>query len=259
MTAKTALVTNTLSNKALVILGQANPTLKVHVQANRMLKERVANGIVEIGRRLTECREIVGHGSWAAWLKTHFDWSDRTALNFMRVFEMINSETISDLDQINLPTTALYVLAAPSTPETARAEILDRAKAGEKFTVESVKDEVAEAKDEVAEKAKPNPEVEPKTEPPTKAKKKSKSTSVNPKPLPDIADKCVDAVRRRVEDTVLEIRNHHSAAGSKLERLFAALTDVVEDIRRKSLVEDESAEASAQKRKADYAALEAPQ
>jgi hypothetical protein len=53
---------------------------------------------------------------------------DRTALNFMRVYDMSKTENFSDL---NIPLSSLYLLAAPSTPEKARTEIFDRATSGE--------------------------------------------------------------------------------------------------------------------------------
>ena len=55
------------------------------------------------------------------------------------------SDKLSDLD---LPISALYLLAAPSTPAPARDEILERAEAGEKIKHAEVKQAIAEAKPE---------------------------------------------------------------------------------------------------------------
>jgi hypothetical protein len=53
---------------------------------------------IEIGRRLKLCKEIVGHGRWLPWLDEQFGWTDRTALNFMRVHTLAaKSEKFSDL------------------------------------------------------------------------------------------------------------------------------------------------------------------
>src|SRR5262249_44039327 len=117
-----------------------------HIAEIRRLGKRMIADIVEIGRRLTECEEIVGHGNLASWLDANFSWRDRTARHFMRAFELVKSEKFSDFGQVDLPVTALYLLAAPSTPETLRAEILDRAKAGEDVFVEDVKKAIAGAK-----------------------------------------------------------------------------------------------------------------
>ena len=42
---------------------------------------------VEIGRRLTEAKSLLPHGEWGDWLREQVDFSQRTANNFMRVFE----------------------------------------------------------------------------------------------------------------------------------------------------------------------------
>ena len=41
---------------------------------------------VEIGRRLTEAKELVAHGEWLNWLKTETEFSQPTASRFMRVY-----------------------------------------------------------------------------------------------------------------------------------------------------------------------------
>ena len=41
---------------------------------------------IEIGRRLTEAKEMLPHGEWGDWLKTEVNFSQSTANNFMKVF-----------------------------------------------------------------------------------------------------------------------------------------------------------------------------
>lgn len=111
-------------------------TLADHADAIRTLGKRVIADVIEIGRRLTEAKRIAGHGNWLPWLEREFRWTDRTALNFMRVHELaMKSETVSDLD---IPVRGLYLLAAPSTPDEARAEVLARAEGGEALSVADV-------------------------------------------------------------------------------------------------------------------------
>jgi len=55
------------------------------------------------------------------WLDREFGWKERTAQNFIQVFEASKSVNFTDLD---LPVSSLYLLAAPSTPETARDAVL---------------------------------------------------------------------------------------------------------------------------------------
>jgi hypothetical protein len=42
-------------------------------------------------------------------------------------------------------------------------------------------------------------------------------------------------VRRRIEDTVLELNRHRAKRRPRLERLFAGLTDIIEDLEHKEL------------------------
>lgn len=50
-------------------------------------KQVVLFNSIEIGRRLVEAKKIVKHGQWGKWLKERVDYSQRTANNFMKIFE----------------------------------------------------------------------------------------------------------------------------------------------------------------------------
>jgi hypothetical protein len=62
----------------------------------------------------------------------------------MRVHEVFGSNPHHVAD-LMLPTKGLYLLAAPSTPEPARTEVIQRAEAGEHFTHAQVKEIVDKA------------------------------------------------------------------------------------------------------------------
>jgi hypothetical protein len=126
-----------VSNSVPTPANQANPILAEHADAIRELHKRVAGDVIEIGRLLTECKRICGHGNWLPWLDREFRWTDDTALNFMRVYEL--SRKSRNFRDLSLPISALYLLAAPSTPETARAECFKRAGAGEVIQFSEVK------------------------------------------------------------------------------------------------------------------------
>ncbi len=105
------------------------PILQQKAGAIRALAKNVARDIVEIGRHLTEAKAACAHGEWLPWLESEFGWSEWTARRFMGVFDAFGkSGNVPDLD---LPLTSLYALAAPSTPEPARAEVIARAESGE--------------------------------------------------------------------------------------------------------------------------------
>lgn len=106
------------------------------------LMRRTAEGIIEIGQRLIEVKDALGHGRFGQWLEFEFDWSDQTALNFMNV-----ARRFSDIPNgLEFAPRALYLLAAPSTPDPARQEALVRAEAGERITYSTAQEIVKEHK-----------------------------------------------------------------------------------------------------------------
>jgi hypothetical protein len=99
------------------------PTLNEHAAEIRRLGKQIIEDVIEIGRRLSECRAILKqNGKWRAWLKTEFGWSRQSAERFIQLFEM--SGSWPKLGHSNLPISALYLLANPSTPEKVRKEFL---------------------------------------------------------------------------------------------------------------------------------------
>src|SRR5215467_1130162 len=113
-----------------------DPVLAEHAAAIRKLGRQTVENVVEIGRLLTECKRICGHGKWLPWLEREFGWEETTAQRFMRVHELALSKSGNLPD---LPVSAIYLLAAPSTPKEARDEIIERAQAGEKVKVAKAK------------------------------------------------------------------------------------------------------------------------
>jgi len=97
----------------------------------KSLMRRSAQDIIDIGQKLTEVKEQLGHGNFRAWLKAEFDWSVRTAARFMQVATQFKC---ANLAHLNIAVSALYLLAKPSTPEKARQEALELAKEGDNIT-----------------------------------------------------------------------------------------------------------------------------
>ncbi len=129
----------------------------------RNLGKRVVGDIIEIGRRLADCKKIAGHGNWLPWLEREFGWSDKTAERYMQVAAL----KFDNLSNIDLPVSSLYLLAAPSTPDEVRDEVIDRVKSGEKVSHEKVKEKIAKAKPAKARKpkSKAKPAAKPIDEP----------------------------------------------------------------------------------------------
>lgn len=91
------------------------------------LTRKMAGDVVAIGRELAEVKRRIGHGNFSRWTNSEFGWDLRTAENYLNVFDRFKNENFSGL---NVAPSALYLLAAPSTPEPAREEALNEARAG---------------------------------------------------------------------------------------------------------------------------------
>lgn len=95
----------------------------------KTLIRHTAQDIIDIGSRLIEVKDRLEHGQFCAWLKLEFQWCDQTALNYMNVARSFNEIPNS----LEFAAKALYLLASPSTPESARQEAL-QSPAGERIT-----------------------------------------------------------------------------------------------------------------------------
>lgn len=103
----------------------------------RILMKRTAQGIQKIGQKLLEIKEKLGHGNFLNWLKIEFNWSEPTAQRFMQVARQFKSINLMNL---SIAPSALYILSAPSTPDSVREEAISRAQAGEKITYTTAKE-----------------------------------------------------------------------------------------------------------------------
>lgn len=122
--------------------------------AIRALGKRMVKDIIEIGRLLTECKDRLGHGNWLPWLDTEFGWSPLTAQRFMQVAALKESK-FSNLENMTIDASALYLLAEPRTPNELRDEVIERAQNGEAITHDQVRELIDKARAETdAERAK---------------------------------------------------------------------------------------------------------
>ena len=100
------------------------------------LLRRTAQDIIEIGQKLVDVKQQLGHGNFRNWLKAEFDLSLSAATKFMQVYEQFKNVNFT---QLNVAISALYLLAAPSTSSKARQEALARASEGESITYSKAK------------------------------------------------------------------------------------------------------------------------
>lgn len=118
--------------------------LRASAERIKIRLKRTAEDIIEIGKELIIAKEKCGHGHFENWLQAEFEMTIRSAQNFMNVANEFGDK--SEIISFFKPT-ALYALAAPSTSEEVRTEVLQRVENGEKITVaeiERLKKEKAE-------------------------------------------------------------------------------------------------------------------
>jgi len=123
--------------------------LAAHAKEIRTLGKRMVAEVIDIGRRLADCHDRIlkdqSHAAWLDWLDREFGWAEKTARNFINVHEMQALKSVNFTD-LSLPVSSLYLLAAPSTPEQVRTEVLDRAAKGEKVSHKDVKEAIGRAR-----------------------------------------------------------------------------------------------------------------
>ena len=102
----------------------------------RSLMKRTAQDIIEIGQRLIEVKNLLGHGQYRKWIEAEFNWGKSTANSFENV-----AKQFADVQNLDVfAASALYELAAPSTPKAARQEAIALAQAGEKISYTAAKE-----------------------------------------------------------------------------------------------------------------------
>lgn len=120
-----------------VLEGDTQTLVQQHTQE---IKDnlREANSIIwGIGRNLFEIRNLLKPRCFKVWLESEFRWSRPTAYNYINVYKAFPSGLT--IRHLPIDPTALYRLAAPSTPESARLEAVERADSGERITLKAAK------------------------------------------------------------------------------------------------------------------------
>jgi hypothetical protein len=115
-------------------------------QSIKLRLKRAAVDIFIIGAELNAVKEAFPHGEFGIWLEVEFDLSPRMAQRFMNVAQRLMGKS----DKFSLlPPSALYLLAAPSTPDRAIREIEQKLDAGKVVRTADVAEIVASAREDV--------------------------------------------------------------------------------------------------------------
>lgn len=117
--------------------GDARDFVQQRTGQIKAIARRAAQDMIDIGHALIDVKECLGHGRFGHWLKWEFEWTERTAENFMNVARRFadKSEIISDFSP-----TVLGLLAAPSTPESAIEEAVSVVQSGGSVKVNDAKE-----------------------------------------------------------------------------------------------------------------------
>jgi hypothetical protein len=126
---KTSLTQTTFSYSSLPTDKAASARAAAERIRGRM--QLAAESIIEVGRELIEQKKALGHGNFLPWIEAEFGMSRQTADNLVHVANVYGDKLPSIS---NLAPTALYALAAPSTPPEVREQVEERAAKGEKVT-----------------------------------------------------------------------------------------------------------------------------
>jgi hypothetical protein len=110
----------------------------------KSIAKRVAADVVEIGEKLADVKQrIRERGRFHEWLECELGWSERTAYNFIGVHQRFGSANFAIE---NVAVSALYALAAPSTPADAVETVKRLADGGERVTHTRAEEIIEEAK-----------------------------------------------------------------------------------------------------------------
>ena len=127
------------------------PTLAQRVVKIQFHLQNMAQSAIIIGQELIACKKEVGHGNWANWLKENFNLSERTARQFMQIYERFSAnskrQTSAVFDNLTYSQMA-EMLALPKGEEENFIE--QKAAEGnpiEEMTVKQLRAEIKDWKD----------------------------------------------------------------------------------------------------------------
>lgn len=121
----------------------------------RIAAAAVSAELVRIGQFIREAKERLPHGTFIGWCESELPWGRTTVHRLARAAEVFGGVECSKLEQIE--PSALYVLAAPSTPPEVRQKALEAAGKGEPVTHEQAARLVAESKADAGKRPSPPP------------------------------------------------------------------------------------------------------
>lgn len=204
--------------------------------------------VFEIGKRLVEAKEMVGHGGWGDYLRTQVDYSQDTANKYMRLYreynengQLANSDTIMNLDFSK----AYKLLALPAE---AREQFMQDNPV-EDMTVKELEQAIRDRDAAIVEK-----------ENAQKAENQARNDVAAAQRKLDAAQRAADVAKsseqalQKEVDQLNERLNKATAAADKAKQQLKTLKDnpkVPEDVMKKLRTEAEATASEAAKKAAE--------
>ncbi|TPI58659.1 DUF3102 domain-containing protein [Mesorhizobium sp. B3-1-7] len=105
--------------------------------------EIVKKAFLDNGRKLLAIKNDLGHGQFLSWVASEFDWSERTANNYMCVAQQLGD----DFHLVSyLPSQTIYRLASKSVCQKVRTKVIASAKSDKRLTADQVEAAMEKAK-----------------------------------------------------------------------------------------------------------------
>jgi len=156
-----------------------------------LARQHLVHGVIEIGKHFNSVqarlsREKGGEGKFRQWLKQEFpSWTKSSVYRFMDVYKLsLQCPNLGHWELFDV--SGLYCLAAPSTPEAARAEILGRVEAGDRLPHREVKALIAAHTSRQSENRNPVSAQEPLPEPNQASERIPEPVKVSPSADPGL-------------------------------------------------------------------------
>ena len=148
---------NSVVYEAVEVISRPLETVKQEILSlTRQAQVNSVHYICEIGKRLLEAKEQVGHGEWGNWLNNEVNYSQSTAENFMKIYkeygnnqlslfsDMQNSQTLGKLEFSKL----LLLTSVPAEDREEIAKEVDAENISVRELQERLKERTAELEEE---------------------------------------------------------------------------------------------------------------
>ena len=84
---------------------QTNRTPVIIAQEINVIRDQAGKILLqsslEIGQRLKEAKELVGHGNWGAWVEAEVNYSQRTAQNLIKIYDEYGEKYLVNANNSN--------------------------------------------------------------------------------------------------------------------------------------------------------------